>query len=417
MEHNRLVTYDDINHKALTDPFGFSSSCIVLILSLLSSSILQSILFVPHQAMSQQAVKLESKNRSDLHQLLYLNMASNARSSQVLTPLLDNVKNITVPAYSQITKSTAQINFLTYQNSTLGLKIQYPSNWQKEEHGLLSSSRGLTFTSPVDKNSANYPIKVFIDIEPLEAKSIEQYTLEQIDKLREDDPSFNIISASTISLSDNTPAGQVVYMRDMFGIPAKEMQIYTIKGSQVYTIWYLAQATTYDKYLPTVQKIIDSLEIAVTNGTMTSSTKTYQNSTLGIKIQYPNDWSIKEKDGVVFYAPDFSDSGAYVEVFQTVFNRNVSLDEDLNETISNYEKNLANFRILELDPKSTLAGSSAYDILYDYIEDGTDTKVKEVTALIDKNKEYSVRYYSEAWAYAHNLSTVQKMISSLTVSK
>jgi hypothetical protein len=337
-----------------------------------------------------------------------------------LTPLLDyinNVRNITIPAHPQITRSTAQINFLTYQNSTLGIKIQYPSNWQKKEYGLLSS-QGLTFTSPVDKSSTNYPIEVYVDMEHSEAKSTEQYTLEQTDKLREDDPSFKILSASTIALSDNTPAGQVVYTRDMFGVAAKEMQIYIIKGDRVFTIWYLAQATTYDKYLPTIQKMIDSIEITPANGKIAKNenlNKTYQNSTLGIKIQYAGDWNIKEKDGVVFYAPDFTESGAYVEVFLTVFNRNVRLDEDLNETINNYEKGLANFKILKLDTKSTLANSLAYDILYDYIEDGTDTRVREVTTLIGNNKEYSIRYYSEAWAYLTNLPTVQKMIDSFQI--
>jgi hypothetical protein len=98
----------------------------------------------------------------------------------------------------------------------------------------------ISLTSPVDKSSTNYPIEVYVDMEHSEAKSTEQYTLEQIDKLREDDPSFKILSASTITLSDNTPAGQVVYARDIFGIAAKEMQIYIIKGDLVYTIWYLA---------------------------------------------------------------------------------------------------------------------------------------------------------------------------------
>lgn len=52
---------------------------------------------------------------------------------------------------AKATTTTNNTNFLTYQNSTSGIKIQYPSGWLKEA----AAGTGVTFVLPADNNSNN----------------------------------------------------------------------------------------------------------------------------------------------------------------------------------------------------------------------------------------------------------------------
>jgi hypothetical protein len=117
----------------------------------------------------------------------------------------------------------------------LGIRIIYPSDWQKEEHGIRPTDPGVTFRSPVDRNSHSYPIVIYILIEPSGGRTLEQYTFEQIDGLRRD--SDNILNISAISLLGNNSANRVEYTGEALGVPTQEMQVYTIKDDQAYTIW------------------------------------------------------------------------------------------------------------------------------------------------------------------------------------
>ena len=93
------------------------------------------------------------------------------------------------------------------------MQIQYPSNWDLEKHGLTPTQPGVIFTSPVDTNSSNYPVKLFLYIDPSEGKSLEKLTFDQLTELRND--SDTILSANTINISTNHPASQVtVYWRN-----------------------------------------------------------------------------------------------------------------------------------------------------------------------------------------------------------
>ena len=53
--------------------------------------------------------------------------------------------------------------------------------------------------------------------------------------------------------------------------------------------YYIAKQTKLSSYLPTIQKMIDSFEIniGITNSSGNSFLTYQNNSTLGIKIQYP----------------------------------------------------------------------------------------------------------------------------------
>jgi len=307
---------------------------------------------------------------------------------------------------------------LAYQNSSLGIQMQYPSNWKVEKHGSTPLQPGVIFTPPFDRNSTNFPVKLSIDVDSSEGKSLEKITSEQITNLRND--SDNILNATTINISGNNPASQIFYTGDVFGLPTKEMAIYTIHDDQLYTIWYLAQPNTYSNYIPDVQRMIDSIKFLDTNKSITSNgvINTYQNATLGIRLQYLSDWTMEEKhDGPVFQPPDSIDSGAYVQVTVGYLDYNTTLNEELHKTINDYTKQAEDFRVIKLSTNGTVEGIPVYDLLSMYKENGSDDKLRTIGMLLPGDKEVSIKYFSKAETYDTNLDAANKIIDSIEVTE
>jgi hypothetical protein len=56
---------------------------------------------------------------------------------------------------------------------------------------------------------------------------------------------------------------KVVYSEKVSGTISKIMEIYVVNGDMGYIISFIGDATTYDKYLPTFQKMADSVRLTI----------------------------------------------------------------------------------------------------------------------------------------------------------
>src|SRR5215208_5427853 len=182
-----------------------------------------------------------------------------------------SILSVAPPSPSIIThqqNALAQINdtiFKTYENSTYGILMQYPSDWKKVEPGQSSQTSNFNivvgFLSP--KESAFYrspPAALSIgiqDLSPSQSITVEQYSGAQINFIRQQ---ASVLESNTISLkgSNNTLAHKIVYINNE---GQKIMQVWTIKGNKAYHMTYAANQTRYADYLPPVQKMIDSFKI------------------------------------------------------------------------------------------------------------------------------------------------------------
>lgn len=171
-----------------------------------------------------------------------------------------------------ITQTTDQRNdndneMLTYENSTYGVRMQYPSAWHKEENVTSGSDNNsmlvdvVKFSSPSknasDTFSESLDLKVdnISDIQPI---TLAKYANNTIEDLRKD---FKIIELDrNASLSDN-PAYKLVYTGVEEGVNLQALLILTIKGDKAYIISYNAEPTKFSYYLPTLQKMINSFQI------------------------------------------------------------------------------------------------------------------------------------------------------------
>jgi hypothetical protein len=168
-----------------------------------------------------------------------------------------------VPSSTNLTS-----DILTYQNSSSGIRIQYPANWTKDEQDY-DPNDNITyiveFNSPLTSRFDIYSETLAISVKRL---SNQHMTLDEIANSSITDynktlTDFNLIESNTnitVGGGDN-PAYRLIYTDKEEGINYKTMEIGTIIGDRVYYIEYFAEENKYSNYLPTIQMMINLLQI------------------------------------------------------------------------------------------------------------------------------------------------------------
>jgi S1-C subfamily serine protease len=162
--------------------------------------------------------------------------------------------------------STAKEGLLSYENSTYGIRIQYPANWTKDEQDSNpadSVTNIITFYSPLDSRVDEYSENLGVSVENLTDPNItlEQYTESLIANYNESLTDFKVIESNTNTTLGGNSAYKLVYTDKEDDINYKTMEIGALVGDKVYFIEYIAEENYYSKYFPTIQKIIESVEL------------------------------------------------------------------------------------------------------------------------------------------------------------
>jgi serine/threonine-protein kinase len=152
----------------------------------------------------------------------------------------------------------ANNDFLTYKDDTIGIRIDYPAGWIHELH-----ARGLvTFLASSEGNSNTYPAGLGIVIQQLRSKNIplNEITKIQMKSLSQSHSDLRLIESSELMIAGNIANKIVFTATDDMKHQRKAMQIWTVSGDKAYLITYKAEPGQYSKYLPTIQKMIDSFQ-------------------------------------------------------------------------------------------------------------------------------------------------------------
>jgi eukaryotic-like serine/threonine-protein kinase len=158
------------------------------------------------------------------------------------------------------TKLTAsgqqRTNFLTYQNSTYGMKIQYPSNWDKEENGTKQDTETdiVTFFPLASNSNASLDVTID-DISDEKGIPVTRYATDSLSDLKQSLKNFKLVGSTTNNVLSRLPAYKSIYTYSDEKTIFKDMEIGTIKGDNE------AGANEYDKYLPIMQQLINSFQI------------------------------------------------------------------------------------------------------------------------------------------------------------
>lgn len=148
--------------------------------------------------------------------------------------------------------------FLTYQDSTLGIKIDYPIGWTHELH----AGSIVTFLASLESDSNTYPAGLGIKVQHLKSKniSLNNITKIQIKNLTQNHPDFKLIESTESKIGGNSAHKIVFTATDNKKNERQAMQIWTLRGDKAYLITYKAEPGKYAKYLPTIHKMVDSFQ-------------------------------------------------------------------------------------------------------------------------------------------------------------
>jgi len=158
---------------------------------------------------------------------------------------------------------------------------------------------------------------------------------------------------------------------------------------------------------------------------------TYYNPVYGIKIQYPSNWSLDNKQillyddltKIVGFIKDPKEmTGDFLISVHNLTNKyespGIDLEELLNYTIDYYKKYYRDFNLIESSKSVTLGDASniAYRIVWIDKEGQYTIKTMQM-GTIKGNLAYIIRYYAELEEYSNNLPLIEKMIESIRIGK
>jgi hypothetical protein len=155
-----------------------------------------------------------------------------------------------------------QKGFLLYENLDYNIKIQYPSNWTKQEVNL-SPLSPVFFHTPTQYSfeTPNASLNVFVFVSQSNS-TVDSFA----NNIRSsDDEKIKNREIRLINSSFTTLAGlrgwQQVYYDYSSSKNVKTLMIFTIKNGEVYQLQYRSEPGEYNHYLPIAEKMIKSFQI------------------------------------------------------------------------------------------------------------------------------------------------------------
>jgi hypothetical protein len=232
---------------------------------------------------------------------------------------------------------------------------------------------------------------------------------------------INKTSNVTTGLEKETPLIQSV-------LPSNETSI-TVKNETFSTI-----SPPMKKETPLIQSVLPSNETSITVKNRTSlNYLTYDNRVYGIKIQYPDSWTVRSytynKAGnntvVGFFSPSKTASQLgnisgvsgqfvpYMDIF--IFDsKNMSLDNIVKGRLSKIQ-NYTYFLVDESKPVTLNGNQDAYRLIYSASTGGDELFKKLQVYTVFGGKVYLISFTSQEALFSNFLPVVQKMINSLEI--
>jgi hypothetical protein len=170
---------------------------------------------------------------------------------------------LSVPLFSlsafgadNVTSNKSQINvdqFVTYDNSTRGIKIDYPKDWT------VIDQFGLRFFSPKENDSDTFREGLLVSKGPHGNQSIDKLAAGVLAIYNSSLPNFKLIESKGLTFHGN-PAENLIYTFNPGNGTIKVLESGATENNSIYIFQYRAQENKFDSYLPTIQRMIDSFK-------------------------------------------------------------------------------------------------------------------------------------------------------------
>ena len=148
-------------------------------------------------------------------------------------------------------------------NNPYKIRIKYPKSWSIKPLEDPITGEIVVLSSPKESESDIFQEKIFITVEnlPRGIETIEQYAGVLSGRIINNSKYKIIVYPYEEKKLDGRIAQNIVYSRQINGVDIRQLEVFTIDERQVFTVTYMAERAKYSKFLNTVNKIIQSLEI------------------------------------------------------------------------------------------------------------------------------------------------------------
>jgi hypothetical protein len=162
-----------------------------------------------------------------------------------------------------------ETSFLTYENPTYGIFMQYPSNWIASTSGLRDYTELIAFYSPLQNLSQPFAARLAISaVQFVQNVSLPEYTEFVLAGLQ-NQTGLEVKNSSEITIA-GYPGYRVVIAEQPFQNSTSliySMNIWTTVENKVYLLIYEGEQSVFNQHLPEVSRMLESLVITSNNDT------------------------------------------------------------------------------------------------------------------------------------------------------
>ena len=161
--------------------------------------------------------------------------------------------------------------------------------------------------------------------------------------------------------------------------------------------------------------------IGVNYSTTLDSVITYENTSDGIRINYPSEWRLQQsriadptlRIAAKFY-PDTDNNSPFTIAIRHLTG-NISLDSYANDTVNRYIDGLDEFTQSHFRTNTTLSGYPAYDIGGTFIDEvSVKNQLREIGTILN-NTAYILQFNSAEYKFPSYLTALEEMIGSFQI--
>ena len=241
------------------------------------------------------------------------------------------------PTIKRMIDSFETSELINYENFDIGMRVKYPSNWNKTEKlgyiGETYEDSPSVLFYPTPQNTTKQLSNV-IRIYSYSSPTIDQPLEEEVDKIISDHATFDYPAFELREDPINVTISSLPFIMlnysysDSLGNENHAIEYITKSNDKLYFISYSAEEEDFLAYLSSLSVIIHSFE--------TFKLLKYENFDIGIGIQYPSDWKKTEDENepIINLYPINNDISIWAQISSR--ETDVSLLEEVNQTVSDY---------------------------------------------------------------------------------
>lgn len=157
--------------------------------------------------------------------------------------------------HSSIIPISSESEFLTYDDLITGFSIKYPHDWETAQH----LDKTVTFLAPRESNSDTNPAGLGIMVKEIGSNTtLTSFTNAQLNTLKDLYPDIQVLESIQTTFLGH-PAHMISFTAtDSTQNMRKAMQIWFKEDSKAYLILYKSDNERFSKYLPTIDKMINT---------------------------------------------------------------------------------------------------------------------------------------------------------------